>query len=73
MARKTNKKKTSEMIKRELLASILEPSGGEQNYSELSKVKKEPKDGIALVKKYEDHLKGANNFEMMKNFLIMLV
>ena len=75
MARKTNKKKTSEMIKRELLASILELSGGEQNYSELSKVKnaKEPKDGIALVKKYEDHLKGANNFEMMKNFLIVLV
>ena len=64
------------MIKRELLASILELSDGEENYSELSKeVKnaKEPKDGIALVKKYEDHLKGANNFEMMKNFLIVLV
>ena len=63
MARRTNKKKTPEMIKRELLASILELSDGEENYSELSKeVKKakEPKDGIALLKKYEDHLKGAN-------------
>ena len=58
------------MIKRELLASILELSGGEQNYSELSKVKnaKEPKDGIALVKKYEDHLKGLAYTNFYVNF-----
>ena len=50
------------MFKKELLASVV-ILDGEEDYLELNeKVKnaKEPKDGVALVKKYEDLLKGKN-------------
>ena len=53
-ARKTNKKKkTHEVVKQELLASLVEHSDGEGDYSELNGVvrnAKELKDGIDLVK-----------------------
>ena len=58
-----NKQKTPEMIKKELLASILEAFNEEQDYLQINedvKNAKELKDGMALVKKYEDLLKGAN-------------
>ena len=58
-----NKQKTPEMIKKELLASILEVFNEEQDYLQINeevKKAKELKDGMALVKKCEDHLKGAN-------------
>ena len=50
------------MIKKELFASIV-LSDGEGDYLEFNeevKIAKEPKDGIALVKKYENLLKGEN-------------
>ena len=53
VARKTNKKKTPEMFKIELLASVV-ILDGEEDYLELKeevKNAKEPKDGVALVKK----------------------
>ena len=62
-ARRSKKNKTSEIIKQELLASIAELSDGEKDYMELNKElrnAKEPKDGISLVKEYEDLLKRAN-------------
>ena len=58
-----NKQKTPELIKKELLASILEVFNEEEGYLQISeevKNAKELKDGMALVKKYEDLLKGAN-------------
>ena len=58
-----NKQKTPEMIKKELLASILEVFNEEQDYLQINeevKNAKELKDGMALVKKYENLLKGAN-------------
>ena len=58
-----NKQKTPELIKKELLASILEVFNEEEGYLQINeKVKntKALKDGMALVKKYEDLLKGAN-------------
>ena len=58
-----NKQKTPEMIKKELLASILEVFNEEQDYLQINeevKNAKELKDGMALVKKCEDLLKGAN-------------
>ena len=58
-----NKQKTPEMIKKELLASILEVFNEEEGYLQINeevKNAKELKDGMALVKKYEDLLKGAN-------------
>ena len=61
--RKANKKKTSETINKELLASLLENSDGEGDYSELNeevRSAKEPQDGIDLVKKNENLLKGAS-------------
>ena len=60
-ARKTNKKKTPEIVKQELLASFLEHSDGEGDYSEFNEElrnAKEPQDGIDLVKKCENLLKG---------------
>ena len=62
-ARRSKKNTTSEIIKQELLASIAELSDGEKDYMELNKElrnAKEPKDGISLVKEYEDLLKRAN-------------
>ena len=58
-----NKQKTPELIKKELLASILEVFNEEEGYLQINeevKNAKELKDGMALVKKYEDLLKGAN-------------
>ena len=51
------------MIKKELLESVMEVSNKEENYLQLNeevKNAKELKDGIALVNKYENLLKGAN-------------
>ena len=56
-----NKKKTHEMLKKELLASVLEIFKEEDlNMNEEVKNTKEMKDGKSLVKKDEDLLKGAN-------------
>ena len=58
-----NKQKTPELIKKELLASILEVFNEEEGYLQINeevKNAKELKDGMALVKKYENLLKGAN-------------
>ena len=58
-----NKQKTPELIKKELFASILEVFNEEEGYLQINeevKNAKELKDGMALVKKYEDLLKGAN-------------
>ena len=52
-----NKKKTPEMIKKNLLVSILEVFNEEEDYLQMNeevKNAKELKDGIALVKKHED-------------------
>ena len=62
-SRKVKKNKTPEIVKQELLASIVEHSDGEEDYLELNEevnIAKEPKDITALVKKYEHLLKGAN-------------
>ena len=67
-----------------MLTSVVELSDGEEDYSELNEEvrnPKEPKDGIAIVKKYEDLLKGAirnivgkqGELEILENFLIILV
>ena len=51
------------MIKKELLTSLVEHSDGEEDYLELNEEvrnAKETRDGIALVKKYENVLKGTN-------------
>ena len=51
------------MIKKELLESVIEVSNKEENYLQLNeevKNAKELKDGIALVNKYENLLKGVN-------------
>ena len=49
------------MIKNELIASILEVFEAQNDSQMNEKVNaKELKDGISLVKKYEDLLKGAN-------------
>ena len=55
-------KKTPETIKKRLLASILEVFGEEDYLQICMEVKNanDLKDGIYLVKKYEDLLKGAN-------------
>ena len=50
-----NKQKTPELIKKELLASILEVFNEEEGYLQINE-----EVGMALVKKYEDLLKGAN-------------
>ena len=63
IARRMNKKKTPIIIKKELLASILEVSNEEEEYLQMNKeVKnaKEQKDGTCLIKKYENLLKGPN-------------
>ena len=63
VARKTNKKKTPEIIKKELLISILNVSNEEEDYLRMNKeVKnaKELKESICLTKKYENLFKGAN-------------
>ena len=55
-------KKTPETIKKELLASILEVFE-EEDYLQICKEvenAKDLKDGIPLVKKYEDFLKSSN-------------
>ena len=60
-SRKVKKSNTSETVKQKLLASIAEHSDGEEDYFELNeKVRnaKQPRDSIALVKKYENILKG---------------
>ena len=62
-SRKVKKNKTPEIVKQELLASIAEHSDGEKDYLVLNEEvrnAKEPQDGTALVKKYEDLLKGTN-------------
>ena len=51
------------MIKKELLESVIEVYNKEENYLQLNeevKNAKELKDGIALVNKYENLLKGVN-------------
>ena len=55
MPRKTNKKKTPEMIRKELLASILEVYEEEDDLQMNKEAKnaKGLKDGIYLVKKFE--------------------
>ena len=63
VARKPNKKKTPEKIKEELLLSILEVSNEGKDYLQMNKEvrsARELKDGIALVNKCQNHLKGAN-------------
>ena len=53
MARKMNNKKTPEMIKKELLASILEVSNEEEDYLQMNEEvenAKELKDGKYLIK-----------------------
>ena len=63
VARRVKKNKTPEIIKQELLASIVELSDGDKDYLELNEEvrnAKKPKDGICLVKKYEDLLRAAN-------------
>ena len=63
VVRRLKKNKIPEIVKQELIASIAEFSNGEEDYLELDeKVKnaKEPQDGIVLVKKYENLLKGTN-------------
>ena len=63
VARKVKKNKTTEMIKKELFGSILEFSNEEEDYLRMNEEvrnAKEPKDGISLIKKYEDLLKGTN-------------
>ena len=63
VVRRLKKNKIPEIVKQELIASIAEFSNGEEDYLELNeKVKnaKEPQDGIVLVKKYENLLKGTN-------------
>ena len=60
-SRNVKKSNTSEIVKQKLLASIAEHSDGEEDYFELNeKVRnaKQPGDSIALVKKYENILKG---------------
>ena len=62
-ARKTSEKKTPELIKQNLLASLVEHSDGEGDYLELNEEirnAKELQDAIDSVKKYEDLLKAAN-------------
>ena len=62
-ARKTSEKKTPELIKQKLLASLVEHWDGEGDYLELNEEirnAKELQDAIDLVKKYEDLLKAAN-------------
>ena len=62
-ARKTSEKKTPELIKQKLLASLVDYSDGEGDYLELNEEirnAKELQDAIDLVKKYEDLLKAAN-------------
>ena len=59
--RKTNRKKTPEMIKKELQESILEVSEEENaNLNEEVKDVKNLNEGISLVQKYENVFKGAN-------------
>ena len=56
IAKKMNKKKTPEMIKKNFV-SILEVFNEEEDYLQMNeevKNAKELKDGIALVKKHED-------------------
>ena len=56
-----NRKKTPEMIKKELEDSILECLGEENvNLNEELKNAKSLNEGISLVQKYENLLKGAN-------------
>ena len=53
----------SDIIEKELLASISEVFDEEEEYVSMNeevKNAKEPKEGISLIKKYEDLLKGAN-------------
>ena len=59
--RKTNRKKTPEAIKKELQESILEGLGEKNaNLNEEEKNTKSLNEGISLVQKYENLLKGAN-------------
>ena len=56
-------KKTTEKIKKELLASIPEVSNEEEDYLQMNeevKIAKEVKDCMSLVKKYGNLLNGAN-------------
>ena len=59
--RKTNREKTPEIIKKKLQASILEVSEEENaNLKEELKKAKEAKEGISLIKKYENLAKIIN-------------
>ena len=63
VATKMKQKKTTEKIKKELLASIPEVSNEEEDYLQMNeevKIAKEVKDCMSLVKKYENLLKRAN-------------
>ena len=63
VARRVKKNKTPEIKKQELFALIVELSDGGEDYLELNEEvgnAKETNDGIFLVKKFEDLLKGAN-------------
>ena len=58
-----SRKKTPEIIKQELLASILEVFEKKEDYLQMNeevKNAKEPKGSILLIKKYKDFLKGTN-------------
>ena len=60
--RKTYRKKTPEIIKKELQESILEVSEEENaNLKEEGKNGKSLNEGISLIQKYENLLKGANH------------
>ena len=59
--RKTNRKKTPKIIKKELQESILEVSEEENaNLNEEFKNAKSLNEGISLVPKYENLVKGTN-------------
>ena len=59
--RKTNSKKTPKIIKKELQESVLEVSEEENaNLNEEVKKVKSLNEGILLIQKYENLLKGAN-------------
>ena len=56
VARRMNKKKTPEVVKKELLASIVELSNGDEDYLHMNeevKNAKELKGGVCLIKIYD--------------------
>ena len=60
VARRMNQKKTPEVVKKELLTSIVELSNGDEDYlhmNEETKNAKEVKDGVCLIKNIREFLK----------------